>query len=283
MPIYRVFATQGGPERYGQLIRTVKNVAGLLLTVAAFATVGLYLLDDQSQSTFHRVTNALWNTVNTLTTMGDYTDLDLRQKFFLMVFMIVLLAVGTYSVSSLAGILSSPEVVTFRENRRMEKRLDQLSGHVIVAGFGAIGALVAGQLRERGETVLIVDDGEEAAESAAAAGFLVVRGMAEHEETLQAARVDSAKAMLIEVAEPGEIGRRLSMTLMARALGPNLYISVLSPASGGDKWFRHAGASEVLHLDSLIAVAVVERYAKASAAPAAGPDAPSSPARTGSS
>lgn len=278
MPIYRVFGSESGGERYAQLIRTVRSVAWLLFLAVSFATAGLYLLDDPALSVRNRLTNALWNTVNTLTTMGDYTDLDLRQKFFLMIFMIVLLAVGTYSISSLAGILSSPEVVTFRENRRMERKLAQLSGHVIVTGFGEIGALVAGQLQKRGETVLVIDEGEDATASAAAAGYLVVRGMAEHEETLQAAHVDSAKAMLIEVAEPGEIGRRLSMTLMARALGPNLYISVLSPVSGGDKWLRHAGASEVLHLDSLIAAAVVEGFAKACTPPGPDLDLPASPA-----
>lgn len=262
MPIFHVLGAQGGRERYHQLLRTVWSVATLLALVAGFAAAGLYLLDDPSLSIGTRLTNAFWNTANTLTTIGDYTDLDLRQKFFLLAFMSILLAVGTYSISSLAGILSSPEVVAFRENRRMDRKLEGLSGHVIVAGYGEVGALVAAQLRQRGETVVVVDESQALAEAASAAGFLVVKGMAEHEETLTAARISAAKAMMIEITAPGESGRKLSMTLMARAISPTLYISVLSSVPAGGKWFKHAGASEVLYVDSLIADAVVSSYSK---------------------
>jgi hypothetical protein len=276
MPVYRVFGSQGGKDRYHQLIRTVRSVATLLFFAAAFAATGLYLLDDPAFSVGTRLTNALWNTANTLTTMGDYTDLDLRQKFFLMAFMSLLLAVGTFSISSLAGILSLPEVVAFRENRRMERKLDKLSQHVIVAGYGEVGARVADQLRQRGEAILVIEDSEALAESAAAAGFLVVKGMAEHEESLEAARVAVAKAMLIEITTPSESGRKLSMTLMARAISPTLYISVLATVPGGGKWFKHAGASEVLYVDSLIADAVVESFARTCPHPGAALGSPAS-------
>ncbi|MCU0230876.1 MAG: NAD-binding protein [Acidobacteria bacterium] len=266
MPRYRVLGSQVGRERYRRVIRTVRSVAAVLLAVTAMTAAGLYLLDDPSLSIGERVTNALWNSVNTLTTIGDYTDLDLRQRYFLIALMAVLIAVGTYSISSLAGILSSPEVVAFRENLRMDRKLESLAGHVIVAGYGEVGALVAAQLRERGETVLVVDESEALAESASGAGFLVVQGMAEHEETLAAARVALAKAMLIEIAAAADSGRKLSMTLMARAMAPKLYISVLSSVPAGGKWFKHAGASEVHYVDSLIADAVVASFAKAGVA-----------------
>jgi hypothetical protein len=267
MPVYWVALRGAGKERYQQLLRRVRGVMSLLLLVLAFATSGLYLLDDPAASVGSRLLNALWNSTNALTTLGDFTDFDLRQKLFILTFMALFLVVGAYSVSNLAGVLSSPEVVTFRENRSMEKRLATLSGHVIVAGYGDTGALVAQRLRDQGETVVVIDDAEENARAASDAGYLAVHGMAEHEETLDAARVASAKAMLIEVTAPAESGRKLSMILMARAMNASLYISVLSTTPRGRNWFAHAGANEVLYIDSLIAAAVVDRYAKAAAPP----------------
>jgi hypothetical protein len=65
-----------------------------------------------------------------------------------------------------------------------------------------------------------------------------------------------------------------TMTVMARAISPTLYISVLATAPGGGKWFKHAGASEVLFADSLIADAVVESYARTCGRPGAAPGSP---------
>jgi homoserine dehydrogenase len=119
----------------------------------------------------------------------------------------------------------------------MERKLDTLSQHVIVAGYGEVGARVADQHRQRGE---------------------------------------AAKTMLIEITTPSESDRKLSMTLMARAISPTLYISVLATVPGGGKWFKHAGASEVLYVDSLIADAVVESFARTCPHPGAALGSPAS-------
>jgi len=53
---------------------------------------------------------------------------------------------GAYAITQLTGILFTPEVAAYRENRRMEHTLKALSQHVVVLGYVGLGKLLAAQL-----------------------------------------------------------------------------------------------------------------------------------------
>jgi len=108
----------------------------------------------------------------------------------MMATMIVFLVIGGYAVSSLTGVLSSYEVMALRENRRMERKLDDLADHVIVIGFGALGRLVAGRLHDAGEQVVVIDRGDDLAAEASTLGYLVVQGDVAVDDLIADALVD---------------------------------------------------------------------------------------------
>src|SRR6516164_7074054 len=72
------------------------------------------------------------------------------EKTFVLVAMFSVVLIGGYAISTLTGMLSSDIVMAYRENRSMERILDRLANHIVVIGFGAIGRLVAGQLKSAG-------------------------------------------------------------------------------------------------------------------------------------
>ena len=163
MPIYRVVESRVGRLHMQAWWRRVLHVVGLLLVTLAVCAIGLVALDTSTDPFSEKVFRGVWNALNLITTLGDLSDLDEREKAFMMATMIAFLILGGYAVSSLTGILSSDAVMAFRERKQMEHKLDDLGNPVIVIGFGTLGRLVAGRLRDAGEQVVVIDRGNDLA------------------------------------------------------------------------------------------------------------------------
>ena len=213
------------------------HVVGLLLVTLAVCALGLTALDTSGQPLPAKLFRGMWNALNLVTTLGDLYDLDEREKVFMMATMVGFLVFGGYAVSSLTGILSSDSLMAFRENRKMEHKLDDLANHVIVIGFGALGRLVASRLKNAGEQVVVIDRGSDLAAQASSLGYLVVQGDAGVDEAaLDHAGVARAKALVVTTEDPD---RKLSITLMAHSRNPKLKIAV----TGGEQPPWSAAAS----------------------------------------
>ena len=195
-----------------------------------------------------------------LRTLGDFTVLGRREQIFMMVTMCAFLVIGGYALSTLTGILSSDAVMALRENKIMEHKLDRLANHVIVIGFGGLGRLVAGRLREAGEHVVVVDRAADLAAQASNLGYLVVQGDAGVDDAvLDHSGVERAKALVVTTEDPD---RKISITLMAHSYNSKLKIAVAGASSPRAGLLHRAGASEVVITDDLIADALVDRLGK---------------------
>ena len=176
--------------------------------------------------------------------LGDFTVLAGCEQIFMMVTMCTFLVIGGYALSTLTGILSSDAVMALRENKTMEHSLDRLANHVIVIGFGGLGRLVAGRLREAGEHVVVVDRAANQAAQASELGYLVVQGDAGVDDAvLDHSGVERAKALVVTTEDPD---RKISITLMAHAYNSKLKIAVAGRAARAGAAPR-AGASECDH------------------------------------
>ena len=132
---------------------------------------------------------------------------------------------------------------------------------MIVIGFGTLGRLVAGRLREAGEQIVVIDRAEDLAAQASNLGYLVVQGDAGVDDAaLDHARIEQARALLVTTEDPD---RKLSLTLMAHSRNPKLKIAVTGANSPRGALLQRAGASEVVVTDELIAGALVDRLGKA--------------------
>ena len=260
MPIYRVMHPQPGRLHMQQWWRRVLHIVGLLLVTLAVCATGLIVLDASGQPLPAKMFRGLWNALNLVTTLGDFTGLAERDKVFMMATMVAFLGIGGYAVSSLTGILSSDAVTAFRENKKMEPKLDSLANHVIVVGFGPLGRLVAGRLHGAGEHVVVIDRDDELATEASRLRYLVVEGDAGVDEAaLDHAGVMRAKALVVTTEDPD---RKLSITLMAHSRNAKLKIAVTGANHSRGALLHRAGASQVVIMDELVAGALVDRLAK---------------------
>ncbi len=237
------------------------HTAALLLMALVACAIGMMVLDTSSFSLSDKTFRGFWNALNLVTTLGDFTTLDMHEKLFMMATMVAFLMIGGYALSSLTGFLSSDAVVTLRENRIMERKLDRLANHVIVIGFGPLGQLVAGRLHDAGEAVVVIDRSDDRAARASSLGFLVVQGDAGVDDAaLERARIEQAKALVVTTEDPD---RKLSITLMAHSRNPALKIAVTGANGPRCALLQCAGAAEVVLIDDLVAGALVDRLGKA--------------------
>jgi len=260
MPIYHVMEPGLGRLRVQQWQRQAVRTLGLLLLTLIGCTAGLILLEPSDMPLTQKAFTALWNAVNLISTMGDFTDFTNSQKVFVILTMGIFMLIGGYALSTLTGILSGDAVIVHRENRAMERTLDHLTNHVVVIGFGALGRLVADRLRGAGDCVLIVDRNEALASDASNLGYLVVQGDAGVDENvLNRAQINTARALVVTTEDPD---RKLAIILMAHTLNPQLKIAVTGQNSPRGALLQRAGASEVVVVDDLVAEALIGRLGK---------------------
>ena len=130
---------------------------------------------------------------------------------------------------------------------RMERIQKNLTGHVIIAGFGTCGAEALDELLARGCTpqeVVVIDPDCEALERAESLGCAVLEADATRDKTLQAVRVEQARAMIVSA---GRDDTAILITLTARHLAPKVTISVAVRNEDNELLARQAGATTVIN------------------------------------
>ena len=255
MAIYRFVEPRLGRMRLREWRWGALRVLLVLALVIAFTALGLALLDNSDANLRDKLMLGLWNAVNLVSTLGDFSNFDARQKLFMMGAMLCVMITGAYAITQLTGLLSSPQAVAYRENRRMEHALDKLSGHLVVIGYVGLGKLLADQLRDAGQQVVIIDRDEGNAGLASEAGFNVIKGDAGNDDgVLKIARIGVARALFVTTADAH---RNLTLTLMSHTLNPKLRIVVAGSDESWGRILRRAGASDVVIANRLLADAML--------------------------
>lgn len=255
MPIYRFIEPRLG-RRYMQEWRSrALRILLVLLVIIVAATVGLALLDNSNEPVPHKLLQGLWNAVNLVTTLGDFSAFDLRQKTFMLGAMLVGMITGAYAISQLTGILTSPEVLAYRENRHMDRTLKDLSGHAVIVGYVGVGATLAREIAAAGRAVVVVEGDAERASRASGDGFLVVQAdVQQADDAMSTARVGSADAVYIAT---GDDHRNLAITLIARSLHPTVRIVASVEDARVGRLLRQSGASDVVVVNDVLAQAML--------------------------
>jgi voltage-gated potassium channel len=122
-----------------------------------------------------------------------------------------------------------------------------LHDHIVIAGHGVSNAKALEELLARGQDarrIVVIDTNQESLQRASECGVAVLEGDASRDETLQAARLDRAKALLVSA---GRDDSNILIVLTARKLAPNLKISVTIRESDNEDIAKQAGADTVIN------------------------------------
>jgi len=121
-------------------------------------------------------------------------------------------------------------------------QLDQLHDHVVLIGYGRIGATVSEALLRAGAPLIVVEEQERLVTEVRKRGGMAIRGDASRPEVLERARIGAAKLLVVTAPEPVR-GRRI--VEVARAANRHITIAI-----------RTHSANEQAFLENLLASAV---------------------------
>ncbi len=211
-----------------------------LATVLAAATIAYRLLGLTWIDAFYQ-------TVITVTTVG-YGEIPppsgvITPTYRLVTSILVLggVAVAIYTLGVFFEALIEGRLTTHVGRVRMQREVDQLSGHVIICGYGQVGQAIAESLTSHGESIVIVDQRDDLHESS---GAPTVRGDATDDGALHAAGISRARGLV--TALDTDAGN-LFVTLSARAIKPSLYIVSRATEASTVPKLLSAGADRVVN------------------------------------
>lgn len=133
-------------------------------------------------------------------------------------------------------------------NRWVMKLIQKnLRDHIILAGFGVSNSKALEELLARGKDphrIVVIDSRDEAIEQAAECGVAVLQADASRNETLAAARIERATALLVSA---GRDDSNILIVLTARKMAPDINISVTIRTDENEDIARQAGADTVIN------------------------------------
>jgi voltage-gated potassium channel len=204
----------------GRLGTRLRLPLALVSGVVAGGTVGYHWLWRDIGGTW---LDALFMTVTTITTIGygEVKPLDAAGRIFTMAIAVVGVASLFYTFGVVMEYLVGVRLADPRGRRRMEKRIGELSGHVVVAGLGRVGRQAAQELAAARAAFVVVDPGPEAARLADERGYLFLAGDATEDAVLERVGIGRARGLIVTTANDAT---NMYIVLSARVLNPSLHI-----------------------------------------------------------
>src|SRR3954463_1254361 len=127
--------------------------------------------------------------------------------------------------------------------RRQQRRIDSLSDHYIVCGYGRAGRQVARDRRAAGADYVIVDDNPEHRHVETEFGIRIIRNRPSDDEALRNAGIEKARAIVACVDSDAE---NIFITLTARDLRPDIALVARASSEDPERKLRGAGADRVI-------------------------------------
>ena len=174
----------------GGAVREVVLGTAAVAIILGAGTAGYVLIEGWSAF------DALYMTVLTLSTIGFSEVRPLSGVGRLFTMGLAVVGIGTFATiaSRIALILLTSD--TLRQ-RAMQRRIDRLSDHYVIAGYGRLGQRIARDLRAAGREFVVIDRRDDRAVELVEAGHAHVHGDAEEEAVLLAAGIDRAEGLIL--------------------------------------------------------------------------------------
>lgn len=228
-------------ERRSLRARLAVPLTTLALTLAV-GTVGFRVLWREVGGTW---LDALFMTFTTITTIGfgEVKPLDSAGRWLTMAVAVTGIGSAFYVFGVVMDYLVSAQMRDARGRRKMQKRIDALEDHFIVAGLGRVGWQAALELAEGKVPLVVIDPLEKAIADSNARGFLTVQGDASEDAVLERAGVRRARGLVVTT---GTDATNIYVILSARLLNPTLHIVSRAVDESSVAKLTRAGANRAI-------------------------------------
>ena len=244
-PLHMTLRRQPRVRPAAQFAIRMAIMIGMIVFIVAFHWIERDSLRDQLDGHVSFADVIYFTMISATTTgYGDVVPVTERARLFdalvvtpIRVFFLLLLAGTAYTF-----------IIKRTWNRWLMRLIQKnLRDHILLAGFGISNDKALEELLSRGtpaKRIVVIDNDKEALDRAAECGVAVLLGDAARDETLCAAHVDRAAALLVST---GRDDSNILVTLTARKLSPGVKISVTIRETDNEDIARQAGADTVIN------------------------------------
>jgi len=235
-----------GRKVWEENVKTLSFALILMFVVIGVGTLGYMQINEE-----YSLIDALYMTVITISTVGfkEVHDLTDNGKVFTILLILTSFGIFGYIVSAVTRFILDGVFRRNLKDYRVARKIEKLSGHVIVCGFGRNGRQASLELLEHGEEVVVIDSKESSIDKIRMVPeLLFIQGDATLEEVLTSASIANAKALITAIPDDAA---NVYVCLTARELSPNIRIISRSSKLQSDNKLKRAGANNVIMPDLL--------------------------------
>ena len=216
----------------------------IAVTITVVGVVGFIVIEGYS------FLDALYMAVITLSTVGygEVQPLSEAGKAFTVVLILFGLGFVLYTITTVATAVIEGSLIDFMKGRRMDRRIRELEGHVLVCGYGRVGMWAARALSAAGREIVVVDQDPARVRHATEKGLLAMEGDATEDEQLESAGLERAGALVCALDNDAE---NVFLAVTARGISRRLLIVARASDEKAEAKLRRAGADRVISLHEL--------------------------------
>jgi voltage-gated potassium channel len=215
------------------------QIAGAFVVLLILFLVGTFVYGSLEGWS---VVDGLYMTFLTLSTVG-FEELhplsDGMRIFTVGIGVIGILAVGLIITRTAQVFVAGRRLQTLH----MKNRIDRLSNHYIICGFGRLGRRIAKDFHGAKKPFLVIDKDPAKLDLLSRLPYIYLEGDAEEEAVLLEAGIERAEGLVATLSGDAD---NIFTTLIARELNPNLFILGRINSEKNARRLYRAGANKVI-------------------------------------
>lgn len=233
----------------------IYTAISLLVVLLFIGIVGFKVLSNYSW------VDALYMTVITITTVGfgEVQPLDDTAKVFTVFLILTSVVIVGYALTVITEYILSKNNLEELKQKKMQKKIDALTNHIIICGYGRNGKQAAQKLLAYKKPFVVIEKNKETIDKFESELVPFVCGNANEDETLLQAGIERAETLISALPNDAD---NLFVVLSARQINKGLRIISRASEETSYKKLKLAGANNVIlpdriggdHMASLVVV-----------------------------
>ena len=223
-----------------QTTRTFRIAIALVVVVFVSGLVGFHFFEG------YGFIDSFYMTVISVSTVGFEVVKPLSPAGKVFVSFLLIFSIGSFAFvgSSIVRFFLDGEFIKKLKTNRVSKRIEKLTDHVIICGYGRNGEQAALELTDHNHPFVIIERRENVITRIQEdPNLLFIQGDATNEEILRVAGIDRARALIATTPNDAD---NMFVVLTARSMNPHLTIVSRASEIGSDTKLKRAGATNVI-------------------------------------
>ena len=221
--------------------RTNNLIIVVLISVIliALGTLGYMLIEKWS------LLDSLYMTVITLSTIGYGEVQPVSEPGRIFTLVLIFLGVGffLYVIGNVVQFFVEGRIRLILGRLKLDKKIDQLSNHYIVCGYGRVGRALCRYLIQKNLKFVAIENNPDRIPVMNQDGILYISGEATAEENLLKAGINKASNLITALGKDAD---NVFLVLLAKGLNPNLYVVARASQNASKRPLYTAGANIVV-------------------------------------